>query len=62
MFRYFLDSHSPFFFKKNGFQLLKEKALEMIADSYLNMEELKHKAGLRVAERIIVFEIASHFN
>ena len=26
------------------------------------MEELKHKAGLRVAEKIIVFEIASHFN
>ena len=26
------------------------------------MEELRHKAGLRVAERIIVFEIALHFN
>ena len=26
------------------------------------MEELKHKAGLRVAERIIIFETASDFN
>ena len=26
----FLDSHSPYFFIKNGFKLLKEKALEMI--------------------------------
>ena len=26
------------------------------------MEGLKHKAGLRVAERMIIFEIASHFN
>ena len=26
------------------------------------MEELKDKVGLRVAERIIIFEIASHFN
>ena len=30
IFRYFLDSHSPFFFKKNGLQMFKEKALEMI--------------------------------
>ena len=28
--------------------------------SYLNMEELKHKVGLRVAERIIIFE--TYFN
>ena len=26
------------------------------------MEELKHKVSLRVAEIIIIFEIASHFN
>ena len=26
------------------------------------MEELKYKAGLRVVERIIIFEIASNFN
>ena len=26
------------------------------------MEELKHKPGFRVAERVIIFEIASHFN
>ena len=26
----FLDSHSPFFFIKNGLKLLKERALEMI--------------------------------
>ena len=26
----FLDSHSPYFFIKNGFKLLKEKTLEMI--------------------------------
>ena len=25
----FLDCHSPFFFIKNGFKLLKEKALKM---------------------------------
>ena len=56
IFRYFLDSHSPFFFKKNGLQLLKEKALEMI------LEYGRTEADLRVAERIIVFEIASHFN
>ena len=61
IFRYFLDSHSPYFFLKNGLQLLKKKALEMIPKS-VNMEELKHKASLRVAERIIIFEIASHFN
>ena len=42
-------------FLKNSFKLLKDKALEMIP----NMEELKHKVGLRVAERII-FE--THFN
>ena len=29
---------------------------------YLNLEELKHKAGLRVVERIVIFETASHFN
>ena len=28
--------------------------------SYLIMEELEHKVGLRVAERIIIFE--KHFN
>ena len=26
------------------------------------MEELKHKVGLRVAEGVIIFEIASHLN
>ena len=26
------------------------------------MERLKHKAGLRVAERMIILEIASHFS
>ena len=25
------------------------------------MEELKHKAGIRVANRMMIFEIASHF-
>ena len=28
--RLLFDSHSPYFFKKNRLQLLKEKALEMI--------------------------------
>ena len=26
-----------------------------------NMEELKHKVGLRAAKRMIIFEITSHF-
>ena len=29
IFRYFLESHSPYFFKNNRLQLLKEKELEM---------------------------------
>ena len=40
----FFGQPQPLLFFKNGLQLLKEKALEMIQ----NMEELKHKAGLRV--------------
>ena len=55
------EQPQPLLFLKNGLQLLKKKALEMIPKS-VNMEELKHKASLRVAERIIIFEIASHFN
>ena len=48
----FLDIHSPDFFKK---------CLEVAHwKSYLIMEELKHKVGLRVAEIIIIFE--KHFN
>ena len=42
-----------FTFLKNGLMLLKDKALQII---YLNMEELKDKVTLRVAERIIIFE------
>ena len=38
----FLDSPSHQFFIKNGFKLLKEKALEMMP-----LEELNHKVGLR---------------
>ena len=30
IFRFFLESHSPNFFLKNGLQLLKDKALEII--------------------------------
>ena len=41
-----------FTFLKNGLKLLKDKVLEII----LNMEELKHKVGLRLAERTIIFE------
>ena len=37
-----LDSPSHQFFIKNGFKLLKEKALEMMP-----LEELNHKVGLR---------------
>ena len=44
---------------KNCFKLLADKALEIIR-SYLNMEEVKHKVGLRVAERIKIFE--AHYN
>ena len=46
-----------FTFLKNDLKLLKDKALEK---SYLNMEEMKHKIDLRVAERIIIFE--TYFN
>ena len=52
-----MDSHSPFFFIKNGLKLLKEKALEMTP----NVEEQKHEVGLKAAKRIAVFEIASQF-
>ena len=47
-----------FTFLKDGLQLLKVKALKLIP----NMEELKHKVNLRKMERMIIFEIASHFN
>ena len=45
-----------FTFLKNDLKLLKDKVLEII----LNMEELKHKVGLRLAERTIIFE--THFS
>ena len=61
IFRYFVDCHSPFFFKKNGLAAVAQ-GISTRNNSYPNMEELKHKAGLRVAERITVFEIAYHFN
>ena len=54
----FLDSRSPYFFKKKGLKLLKDKSREIIPKH----GELKHKPGLSVAKRIIIFEIASHFN
>ena len=44
-------------FSKNGLKLLKDKAMEIIP-KYGRTE--KHKVGLRVAERIIIFE--THFN
>ena len=50
---HFLDSHSPFL--KNGLKLLKEKALQMT----LNIEELQHKVGLRIAKIIRIIKIAS---
>ena len=51
-----LDSHSPYFLK-NGLKLLKYKLLAIIP----NYERTEgHKVGLRVAERIIIFE--THFN
>ena len=46
-------------FLKNGLELLKEKALKTIS---LTLEEPKHKVRLRVAERITISEIVSHFN
>ena len=43
-------------FLKNGLKLLKDKALVIMP----NMEELKHKVGLRVVERIKILE--THFH
>ena len=59
IFRYFLDSRSPFLFKK---WLTDVQGKSTRSDTLIYMEELRHKTGLRVAERIIVFEIASHFS
>ena len=56
IFHYFLDSHSPYFLKKMAYSCSREKHLKW----YINVEELKHKAGLRVTLRII-FEVASYF-
>ena len=53
IFRYFLDSHSPYFFKKMAYGCSRKKHSKW----YWNMEKLKHKAGLRVTEEIIIFEI-----
>ena len=58
IFCYFLNSHSSFFLKKMAYSCSRKKHSKL----YLNMEELKHKAGLRVVERIVVFEISSDFN
>ena len=49
-------------FLRNGLKLHKENHWKL----YLIMEELEHKFGLRVAERIIIFEntlinLALHF-
>ena len=52
----FFDSHSPYFFKKMAQSCSRIKHWK----SYLNIEELKHKVGLRVAERIVIFE--TYFN
>ena len=46
-----LDSHRPYLFWK----MLHLKLC-------VNMEELKHKVGLRVTKRIIIFDIVPHFN
>ena len=48
----------PLLFLKKYYTVAQGKR---IRNDNLNMEELKHKVGLRKAERII-FEIASHFN
>ena len=53
-----LDNHSPHIFIKNWLKLLKEKKH---SKCYLNMEELKHKIGLRTAKRMTIFHIAPHF-
>ena len=45
-------------FLKKGLKLLKDKSREIIP----KYGELKHKPGLSIAKRIIIFEIASHFN
>ena len=52
------EQPQPYLFKKMAHSCSRKKQLKW----YLNMEELKHKAGLKVAETIIKFEIASHFN
>ena len=45
-------------FLKDSLVLLKEKALKMI----IKYGRTEAHVGLRVAERMIIFEIASHFS
>ena len=45
-------------FLRKGLKLLKDKSREIIP----KYGELKQKPGLSIAKRIIIFEIASHFN
>ena len=39
-----------------------KKQLKVAQGKNLNMEEVKHKVGLKVVKRIIIFDITSHFN
>ena len=54
----FMASHSPYLFKKIAKSCWEKEHSKW----YINMEQLKHKVGLRVAKRTLIFGIASHFN
>ena len=54
---YFFGQPHLYCFINSGLKLLKEKSPKMLP----KMKKMKHKVGLRAAERMIIFEIASQF-